>query len=152
MQIEKQTDIEIVLTKTIAAPREQVFRALTDPSQVKQWLQAGPFAMVGCEIDLRVGGAMRYTYRRPNGKTIEVRGRFDRVDPPGELRYAESYDFSPLTLVVTTTLKAANGSTVFTQTLRYKTQADRDADFPNIESTRPAYANLDRFLVAQNSR
>jgi len=148
MRVVKQSDLEIILTKTISAPRDRVFRALTEPAAVMQWMKVGHLQLVDCEIEPRVGGSLRYQYQRPSGKQIEVRGVFEKVDAPRELRYLESYDFSPLTIVVTTTLEDAGRSTELKQTLRYRTKDERDADFPNIESSSPtAYANLDRYLA-----
>ena len=153
MLVAKRADVEIVLTQTFAASPDRVFRALTNPGDITQWMQTGPFKLVECDIDLRVGGALRFRYQRSGGPTIEVRGIYESVDAPHAIRYAESYDFSPLTLTVSVRLVESNGGTMFTQTIRYRTEQERDADFPNIASSSPnAYARLQTFLTESAAR
>ena len=40
----------------IAAPREEVFRAWTEPEQLKQWWGPGGYTTQYAEVDLRAGG------------------------------------------------------------------------------------------------
>ena len=50
----------ISLEVQIAAPRERVFRALTDPAQLMQWWgQKGMYHHTRWTADLRPGGAWR---------------------------------------------------------------------------------------------
>jgi uncharacterized protein YndB with AHSA1/START domain len=50
----------VQLRRTLAAPREAVFRAWTDPEQLKGWFgTAGGGETLGAELDLRVGGEYR---------------------------------------------------------------------------------------------
>src|SRR5687768_18598688 len=71
---------EIVLTRDFAAPRRLVFEALTRPELLERWLY-GPdgWALVVCEIDLRVGGAYRYVWRGPDGGEMGLRGEIGRA-------------------------------------------------------------------------
>ena len=65
MKVTTPTDREIVMTRVFDAPRGLVFDALTKPELVKRWLLGPPgWAMPVCEIDLKVGGAFRYVWRR----------------------------------------------------------------------------------------
>ena len=103
--------------------------------------------LVDCEIDLRVGGSLSFAYETTSGRKIGVKGVFERVDVPRGFTYLESYDFSPLTQQVTIDLSGTRSSTQFKQTLRYRTQQERDTDFDNIASSSPAaYANLEQYL------
>lgn len=148
MQVTKPTDHETVLERTFDAPRERVFAALTQPDRITQWMGATGMALVGCEVDLRAGGRLRYIFKRPSGKTIEVRGEFEDVSPPQRLTYVETYDFSPLRILVTTTLEARGGRTLLKQTLRYASKQERDADFDGVAtSSTEAWGNLERHLL-----
>ncbi|MCG3130561.1 MAG: hypothetical protein FLDDKLPJ_01326 [Phycisphaerae bacterium] len=152
MRATKPSDHEIVLTQSFAAPREAVFAALTDAGEVAVWLQPTAMTLVSFEVDLRVGGSLRYVFERPNGRRIEVRGGIEAVEPPHRFVYLESYDFSPLKVRVTTALEEAGKKTVLTQTLRYASKQERDEDYPGVtESSKEVFANLDRY-VAKGSR
>ena len=64
-------DLETTLrvTKTIAAPRDLVFKAWTEPERLKQWwgVEAN-FSAPIAEVDLRVGGKYRLGMLAPGGK------------------------------------------------------------------------------------
>ena len=148
MQATKPSDTEILLTQTFAAPRETVFAALTKVEHLGAWMRSTAMALVSCEVDLRAGGCLRYVFERPNGRKIEVRGTFEAVDPPHRFVYTETYDFSPLKVLVTTFLEEADEKTIFKQTLRYSSKQERDEDFPGVAtSSNEAYAKLDSYLA-----
>ncbi|MCI0638883.1 MAG: SRPBCC domain-containing protein [Gemmataceae bacterium] len=148
MQATKPKDNEIVLSRTFAAPRETVFAALTQEEHLASWLMTTDMALVDCKVDLRVGGSLRYVFQRPNGKKLEVRGTYEAVDPPRRFVYAETYDFSPLQVLVTTDLDAVAAKTVFKQTLLYSSKQERDEDFDGVAtSSKEAYARLERYLA-----
>jgi len=165
MEVTTPSDTEIVLTKTFPAPREVVFAALTQPDHLVHWMKTAGMDLVACEVDLRVGGKLRYVYQRPSGRKIEVRGTFEAVDPPRRLEYLETYDFSPLVVQVTTALDEKNEKneknekdekdesgesgeeTVFRQTLVYRSRLERDGDLPGVStSSKDAFARLERYL------
>ena len=148
MDVTKPAENEIVLEKRFGAPREHVFRALTHADEITQWMRPSAMALVGCEVDLRVGGTLRYVFQRPSGHKIEVRGVFEEVRAPSRFVYVETYDFSPLQIHVTTDLKVVDEATLLTQTLVYASNADRDADFAGVaESGAEVFANLERYLA-----
>lgn len=143
----KPTATSIVLTRTFAAPREIVFAALTEPEHLVRWLEAAGMTLAGCEADLRAGGGFRLVFERPGGRRIEVRGAYEEVAAPSRFVYAESYDFSPLRVHVTTELDEVKGRTAFRQTLVYASEVERDEDFDGVAtSSAEAHAKLDRYL------
>jgi uncharacterized protein YndB with AHSA1/START domain len=148
MRATKPSDLEIVLTRTFRAPREDVFAAITQAERVFAWMKPSHMTLAGCEIDLRVGGRLRYVFARPNGRKIEVRGTFESVDAPRSFAYRESYDFSPLVVQVTTALDARGKATAFRQTLRYASKKERDEDYPGVaSSSKEVYAKLEEYLA-----
>ena len=153
MQATKPSDTEILLTQSFSASRDAVFAALTEPERIRAWMKPSAMALVDVEVDLRVGGRLRYVFARPNGRRLEVRGDLQSVQPPQGFVYAESYDFSPLQVHVTTALEEAGGKTRFTQRMRYATQQERDADFPGVaESSKEVYPSLERYLARGETR
>ena len=148
LDVTKPSDNEIVLTRTFAASRERVFSAMTQASHILRWMKPSAMTLVGCEFDLRVGGNLRYVFQRPNGRTIEVRGVFQAVQPPSRFLYVETYDFSPLRIHVTTALDVVDEKTVLRQTLLYASKAERDEDYDGIaSSSAELFANLERYLA-----
>jgi uncharacterized protein YndB with AHSA1/START domain len=75
------------LSWILAAPREQVFRALTDPATLAQWW--GPSGFTTPEIDLRllVGGRYRFGMQPPEGELFHLAGDFIEISPPSRLSY-----------------------------------------------------------------
>ena len=63
------SDREIVLTRLFDAPRALVFEAMTKPEHVRRWwgILDEHHSVTVCEIDLRPGGAWRFTGRGPRG-------------------------------------------------------------------------------------
>ncbi len=149
MQVTKPTDRNILLTRTFAAPRQKLFDALTKPDQVLRWFQPKQMALVSFETDLRNDGTYRYVFQRPGGKKIEMRGVYKEVDPPRRWVHTETYDFSPLTLLVTTVLDEVRGKTVLTQTTLYPSKEERDGDFDGVASSAAEiYDKLERYVEA----
>jgi len=147
MQATKPSDREIVLTRTFAAPRQSVFDALTQANHLVHWMRPTNMSLVTCEVDLRAGGSFRYVFQRPRGARIEVRGAYETVDPPRQFVYTETYDFSPLKVLVTTALDQPGSETVFKQTIAYSSKQERDDDFDGVASSATeVYATLERYL------
>ncbi len=149
MQATKPSDREIVLTQKFAAAREAVFNALTQANHIVHWMKTTKMPLVACEVDFRAGGSFRYVFQRASGVRLEVRGAYETVEPPRRFVYAETYDFSPLKVLVTTALEQIGSETFFEQTITYSTKEERDADFDGVAaSSKEAYANLARYLAS----
>ena len=59
---------EVTITRIFHAPRAVVFRAWTDPVQLAQWWAPKGFTNPVCEIDVRIGGALRIRMASPRGR------------------------------------------------------------------------------------
>ena len=119
------SDREIVLTRVFNAPRHLVFDAYTRPELVQRWL--GPAGMSVCEIDLRVGGAWRFVLHIPGRKDMGMRGVYREIVPSERLVSTEVFDDYPGEALVNTVLVEDGGRTTLTSTVRYDSQAIRDA-------------------------
>ncbi len=147
MQITKPFENTIVVARSFAASRQAVFSALTSPAEVPLWFTPARMSLAGYEADVRTGGSYRYTFERRNGMRLEMRGVYEEVVAPLRWVYTETYDFSPIQLLVTNTLDDADGQTLLTQTIRYATTKARDDDFDAVaESAADLYGKLDRYL------
>lgn len=99
--------IELVISRTFNAPRELVWKAWTDPEQMKQWSAPRGFTVPLSEGELRPGGTWRATMRKPDGAELKLGGTYKEIVPPERLVfthawYDESGDPGPETLVTVT--------------------------------------------------
>jgi uncharacterized protein YndB with AHSA1/START domain len=124
------SDREIVLSRVFDAPRRLVFEAWTRPEHVRRWYGCGAFELVACEIDLRVGGAWRYTLRESDRLIHTMQGVYREISPPSRLVYTEQYvtpGFTSKEALVTVLLAEHDGMTILTSTVLHASKADRDA-------------------------
>jgi uncharacterized protein YndB with AHSA1/START domain len=103
---------ELTITRVLAAPRALVFAAWTDPVQLARWWGPKDFTNPVCEVDARVGGALRIVMRSPAGSEHPMKGVFREVVAPERLVFtniALDQDGSHLLEGVTTVTFAAQG-------------------------------------------
>jgi uncharacterized protein YndB with AHSA1/START domain len=85
--MERTSERELVVTRTIDGPAHIVFDAWTDPALVKRWWvpRSVPVELLSCEMDVRVGGTYRFTFQVDPTTTMAFFGRYLEVDPPRRL-------------------------------------------------------------------
>jgi uncharacterized protein YndB with AHSA1/START domain len=105
----------LVLTRTLPAPPERVFKAWTDPEALTRWWVPVPgMSCPEAEVDLRVGGRYRITMRNTKGELLYVGGVYREVTPPTRLVYTWSWNGSSddgVETVVTVEFRAAGDRT-----------------------------------------
>lgn len=79
--------VEIVISRTFAAPRELVWMAWTDPHHVGHWWGPAGFTITTHSMDFRPGGSWRYTMHGPDGRDYGSRIDYLEIDHPSRLRY-----------------------------------------------------------------
>jgi uncharacterized protein YndB with AHSA1/START domain len=129
LKVTTSGDREIVMTRVFDAPRKLVFDAFTKPELVRQWLLGPPgWSMPVCEIDLRVGGAYRYVWRKAGATDMGMGGVYREVVAPERVVCTEKFDqaWYPGEAVGTLVLVERSGKTTVTQTVLYQSQEARD--------------------------
>jgi uncharacterized protein YndB with AHSA1/START domain len=129
LKLTTRGDREIVMTRTLDAPRKLVFDAFTKPELVKQWLLGPPgWSMPVCEIDLRVGGSYRYVWRKAGVPDMGMGGVYREIVPPEKIVSTETFDqaWYPGEAVGTLLLVEQGGKTTVTQTVLYQSKEARD--------------------------
>jgi uncharacterized protein YndB with AHSA1/START domain len=132
LKLTTPSDREIAMTRVFEAPREMVYEAWTKPNLLKRWLY-GPeeYPLAVCEIELRVGGALRFVWRRRDGKDagMGMSGVYREIAPPERLVFTEVWDkdWTGGEALVTITFAEHAGKTTLTQTVLYSSRAARDA-------------------------
>jgi uncharacterized protein YndB with AHSA1/START domain len=128
LKVTTPTDQEIVMTRVFDAPRRLVFDAWTNPKHVPQWM-LGPdgWTMPVCEIDLRVGGAWHFVWRRADCTEMGMHGVYREITPPARLVSTESWGGPFPETVNTLTLVERDGKTTATLTILYPSKEAREA-------------------------
>jgi uncharacterized protein YndB with AHSA1/START domain len=83
---------ELVVTRTLDAPRALVFRAWTDPAQLVRWWGPEGFTTPECKMDVREGGAWRTCMRSPDGNDYKVRGVYREIVKPERLVFTWTWE------------------------------------------------------------
>ena len=81
-------DREIVITRVFDAPREMVWEAWTDPTQVVQWWGPRGFTDTIHEMDVRPGGVWRHTMHGPDGTDYPNESVFIEVVKPERIVFS----------------------------------------------------------------
>jgi len=87
VQTEPLAERELTITRVFDAPRALVFKAWTDAAQLAQWWGPKGFTNPVCEIDARVGGALRIHMRAPDGTIYPMKGEIRELVPPERLTF-----------------------------------------------------------------
>ena len=153
LTVSTPSDREIVMTRSFDAPRTLVWEALTTPALLKRWLGGLPgWTMTVCEMDLRVGGAYRYEWRKDTGAVMGMGGVLREVVAPERLVSTERFDESwyPGEALISQVLTEREGRTTITMTLRYESKEARDMVVKSGASSgmELGYARLEELLMA----
>ncbi|MES2642381.1 MAG: SRPBCC family protein [Myxococcota bacterium] len=82
--VERKSERELVVSRTINGPARLVFEAWTRPELFQRWWvpKAAPISLLACELDVRAGGKYRLVFG-VNGseQQMEFFGRYIEVTP-----------------------------------------------------------------------
>jgi uncharacterized protein YndB with AHSA1/START domain len=86
-------DRDLVIERTFDAPARLVFDAWTKPELLKRWFY-GPdgWSLAVCEIDLRVGGKLRFVWRKEGEAEMGMSGVYREIAAPHRLVHTEVFD------------------------------------------------------------
>ena len=142
--------LAITLRRTIPARRGEVFRAWTDPAELKRWWARPGFTVVDAQVDLRIGGGFRIDTQPDVGNVFSVFGSYREVRPPERLVYTWAWQGTRMdgieTLVTVDFREAGQDTEVLLTHEGFDTQGDHTAH-------RDAWIGcLDRLSQATSSR
>ena len=85
--IERTSERELVVTRTIDGPPPSVFEAWTNAELFRQWWVPKSLGvkLLSCEVDARVGGGYRLTFDTGSAEPMAFFGRYLEVSPPSRL-------------------------------------------------------------------
>ncbi len=125
-------DRELSFTRLIDAPRENLFRAWTDPELLKQWFAPQPYTTPIAELDVRPGGSNLIVMRSPDGQDLPNRGVYLEVVENARLVFTDAYTraWEPSQkpfMTVILTFEDDGRKTRYTVRVRHWSVADREA-------------------------
>ena len=78
--------------RTFDAPREQVWKAFTDPELVPRWWGPHGTTTTVVEMDVRPGGHWRYVSSAPDRDDVAFYGEYLEIEPPTRFRWTFMFD------------------------------------------------------------
>jgi len=113
--MERTSDREFVVTRTINGPARLVFKAWSDPDLFRQWWTPKSFGMtiVSCEMDVRTGGSYRLVISHPEmGEPMAFFGKYLDVVPNARIVWTNEEGGEDEGAVTTVTFEERGGQTL----------------------------------------
>ncbi len=152
MSVERRSEGELVVTRTINAPRHMVFQAWSKAELFQRWWVPKSFSLelLSCELDVRVGGAYRLVFRHPDApEPMAFHGRYLEVTPPSRLVWTneEAGSAGPVT-TVTFEERAGETQLVVHDLYRSKEALDEAISSGSISWNDDTFDQLDELLAS----
>ncbi|GMV98053.1 MAG: ATPase [Phycisphaerae bacterium] len=125
-RVERISDLELVVTRTVDAPAHFVWEMWTKPELLRRWWVPKSFGLilVSCEMDVRVGGQYRLAFLH-EGSTVEFFGTYLEVTPHSRLVWTNDEGDAGQT-ITTVTFDEMGGKTLLVVHDRYPSKEALD--------------------------
>jgi uncharacterized protein YndB with AHSA1/START domain len=149
--MERRSDRELVVTRTVNGPARLVFEAWTKADLFRQcWVpRSYGLNLLSCEMDVRVGGEYRLVFSHQDS-TMEFFGTYLEVTPPSRLVWTNEEDDGGVT-VTTVTFNEIGGKTLVTVHDLYPSKEALDAGSGSTGAMPEALDQLDELLAILGS-
>lgn len=144
-------DTDILLRRDFAHPPAKVWRALTEPALIRQWMAVQDHPMTRCEFDPRPGGSFHFEWAGPDGNSFFFSGPVVAVDPPHHITHIEYFNGDTTSGARITTDLAPQGSGArMTMVMRYDSAEARAAAIATgmTDGMEEVYGKLDAMAIA----
>ena len=143
--VERTSDREMVVTRTVNGPAHLVFKAWTTADLFRQWWVPRSYGLnlVSCVMDARAGGEYRLAFLH-EGATMEFFGTYLEVTPPSRLVWTNEEGEG--VTVTTVTFEEVDGRTRVTVHDLYPTKEALDANTGSSGAMPESLDQLDELL------
>ena len=146
MTVERNSERELVVTRTFNGPARLVFEAWTKPELFRQWWvpKSMGMSLLSCEMDVRVGGRYRFEFAHGDSQ-MAFFGTYKEVTPHSRLVWTN--DESDGGAVSTVTFEERGGKTLLVYHELYPSKEALDANAGMENAMAETFAQLDELLV-----
>jgi uncharacterized protein YndB with AHSA1/START domain len=147
--VERKSEREVVVTRTVNAPARLVFEAWTKAELFRRWWVPKSYGLnlLSCEMDVRVGGQYRLVFRHEDS-TMEFFGTYREVTPYSRLVWTNEEGDNGET-VTTVTFKENAGKTLLVVHDRYPSKEAVESG--STDAMPEALDQLDELLASLGS-
>src|SRR4026208_1736464 len=147
--VERKSERELVVTRTVNAPARLVFEAWTKAELFRRWWVPKSYGLtlLACEMDVRVGGQYRLVFRHEDS-TMEFFGTYLEVTPQSRLVWTNEEGDNGTT-VTTVTFDEHAGKTLVVVHDLYPSKEARDSG--SADAMPEALDQLDELLASLGS-
>ena len=148
--VERTSDREVVVTRTINGPARIVFEAFTKPELFKRWWVPKSMGMtlLSCEMDPRVGGTYRLEFDVGTPEPAAFFGTYVEVTPYSRLAWSND-EGGEGGSVTTVTFEETGGKTLVVLRESYPSKEALDAAGTGAaDAMAETFDQLDELLVA----
>jgi uncharacterized protein YndB with AHSA1/START domain len=113
---------DLVMERIFDAPRELVWKVITDPERISLWWGPHGYTTTVVEMDVRPGGRWRFINHTTGGEDVPFKGEYLEVVPPERLVQTFIVDVDPFrdqAAITTLTLEDIGGRTKLTSHDRF---------------------------------
>ena len=148
--VERESERELIVKRTINGPARIVFEAFTKPELLKRWWapKSTGVSLLSCEADVRVGGRYRFVFGHGASKPMAFYGRYIEVTPYSRLVWTneEGDDGGAVTTV---TFEEKGGRTLLVMHDLYPSKEALDGALAGMEGgMRETLEQLDELVVS----
>ena len=149
--VERKSDRELLVTRTMNAPARLVFDAFTNADLFRKWWVPKSFGiqLLSCEVDARVGGGYRLVFAAGENQ-MAFFGKYLEVVPSSRLVWTN--EEGPDGAVTTLTLEEKGGQTVIRLLDVYSSKEALDAGAGDKDGMGETFAQLEEILGVGTSR
>ena len=150
--VERASERELVVKRTMNGPARLVFEAWTKPELFRRWWvpKSAGVTLLSCEMDVRVGGGYRLVFEHPAGKEpMAFFGKYVEVVPHSRLAWTND-ESGHGGAITTVTFEEKNQMTLLTVRELHPSKEALDAELAAGSSTDAmpeVLAQLDELLV-----
>lgn len=148
--VERKSDRELVVTRTINAPPRIVFEAWTKAELFQRWWvpKSVGLTLLSCELDVRVGGVYRLVFRHPaSQEPMAFHGRYLEVAPASRLVWTNE-EAGGNGQVTTVTFEERAGKTLLVMHDLYPSKEALDEGSGSTDGMDETFNQLDELVAA----